>query len=415
MKFLEDYELNRMTREEVCDHLDIGKTRFYELRKLYRHHKAGEGPFFLYNPNKKAGHCLYEEVCNCFREVIEERKEFLKKQGGDTERLNFGIIEEEVHKRIGQKYPRNTIRRWAIRNGYCPQVSKKDKKPYRRFETDSIGKLFQHDTSIHAWVPGYGKDTDLIVTMDDHSRRILKATLVEQENAWEHIMHMEEIFKRTGRPMSLYTDKHPIFKTQNNKQDEEGKEGVEPAEYKIPDFARMMRELDINLIYANSAEAKGKIERMFQYLQERIPYNCDKCNARTLEIGQRVVDEVVEYYNRHHKNREIVATPNQRWEKAIEIDRNSLRPVEDSIDWDYIAALHCSRKTDGYGRISYKGKKYQTSIRDKRLTVSEREGEKISIYDGLEKLESSEIDASRFEVLPISSKTKADQEVESAS
>lgn len=245
--------------------------------------------------------------------------------------------------------------------------------------------MFQHDDSQHVWIPYLGEDTYLITTVDDHSRLILKGSLVEYGGACEHMSHAEGVCKKYGLAGIWYLDRHSIFTYKFAhrsiwRQQRVGDEGE-------TQFALMMAELEVYLLFAPTPQAKGKIESKFKYLQARVPYLCSKRKVAKISEGQEVVDEVINYYNTQRFHEETGEIPVKRWDRALKEGRCCLRPVTEDIDWDYVSAFKSSRTVDGYGTLSYRGTKYKLrKIRNKRVMVCEKPGEKLSIYDGKLKL-----------------------------
>ena len=75
----------------------------------------------------------------------------------------------------------------------------------------AVGELFQHDSSPHLWVPNTNRTDVLILSIDDHSRKIVGAKLVPHDTSWHHLCVVRETVERYGRPIAYYTDNHMIF------------------------------------------------------------------------------------------------------------------------------------------------------------------------------------------------------------
>ena len=375
-----EYQHGRMSRTEVCRYLQIGKTRFFELYKRFLRADLGSDAFSLYKARERPTREFSPEIQRFLRRELR----CVKSLPPEKRNFNFEVIAEEVHKRCGRKLHRNCIRRFAIRQGYYDPHQEKPLEPYKQFEMCSVGMMFQHDDCEHLWVPALERRTYLIGTTDDHSRLILKGTLVEHAGTWEHMKHAEAICKKYGLAAIWYLDKHSIFTYRFAHRSIWRNQNI--ADEGETQFALMMAELGIYLRFAPTAHAKGKIENKFRYLQARIPYLCMKRGVSTISEGQAVVDEVIEYYNTKHVHEEIKEVPLKRWERAIQEGRCCLRPASE-VDWDHVSAFKCSRRVDGYGTLSYRGHKYKLrKIRDKRVTVCEKPDEKIAVYDDKQKI-----------------------------
>ena len=134
--------------------------------------------------------------------------------------------------------------------------------------------------------------------------------------------------------------------------------GVDEGEIQ---FKRALRSLDIGLIYTRrgAAEAKGKIEKAFDYLQRRIPYLCERHKIKSLDEAQKVVEEVVNFYNQHRQHEETGEIPQKRWDEAIKAGQGRLRPLEPSVDLDLIFSLHYERKVKKDASFSFRGRQFR--------------------------------------------------------
>ena len=104
--------------------------------------------------------------------------------------------------------------------------------------------LFQHDSSTHVWLPHTGVHSDLIMTEDDHSRKVVGWLLVQQETAWHHLAQVRTTLETVGCPLAYYVDNHLIFK--------------HPEEIETQ-FVRALRtqQVDVKFTAKRYPEAKG--------------------------------------------------------------------------------------------------------------------------------------------------------------
>ncbi|MCX6339216.1 MAG: hypothetical protein NTX71_04775 [Candidatus Aureabacteria bacterium] len=378
---LVEYQGGRISRQETCNYLEISKSRFYELYRRYLNTRDGSKEFYLYTARRKPN----RELGRQDQDFLHSELQFIRSLPPNERKFNFEVIAEEAHKKLEHRIHRNSIRRFALRHGYYVLPQEKVAKPYRQFEMGSIGMMYQHDDSQHIWIPRLGEELSLIATVDDHSRLIVKGTLVEHGGAWEHMVHAEAVCRKYGLPAIWYLDQHSIFtfKFKNKSVHRSQTMGVEGE----TQFSMMMAALGIHLWFAPTARAKGKIENKFKYLQARVPYLCSKRKAAKIPEGQEVVEEVINYYNTERIHDETGEIPLKRWNQALLDDRCQLRPVPEKTDWDHVSAFKCPRTVDGYGTLSYRGNKYKLhSARNVHVTVCEKPGEKLSIYIGEEKV-----------------------------
>lgn len=339
-QIVEHFVMGKMSAAKACEWLGIGKSRLYELRRrfitIWENQQSKEG--WLYQRPDAQPSRLPEEVQGFMREeldYIREQSRFFKGH------YNFAMLAEECQKRFGKRFHRNTLRRWAIHEGLFSPEKDSTGKPLIRFETGGVGMLFQHDSSIHAWVPGTGRNDVLILTEDDHSRKVVAARLVPHDTSWNHLCLVRETVELYGSPLAYYTDNHVIFTTGTDLHTQ---------------FGRALKEMDITLKLTAKAhpQAKGKVEKRFDYFQRRIPLLCEKYRVTNLTTANKALQESVAFYNEHHVHAETREIPDKRWKKAVEEGRAYLRPVDLSEEkMDLIFGLHYERRVRKDGTVEF--------------------------------------------------------------
>ena len=108
------------------------------------------------------------------------------------------------------------------------------------------------------------------------------------------------------------------------------------------------------------AQAKGKIEKLFDYFQRRLPFLDEKYGITDLSEAQKILDELVRYYNELRIHEETEQIPAKRWQEAIEQGKGKLRPPEPSVDLEKVFSIHLQRKAKKDGTIMFMGKKWST-------------------------------------------------------
>jgi hypothetical protein len=199
----------RLAVAVACRWLDISRSRLYQLRQRWlsrQEEKPSEA--WLNAPRHKPTVTFSPEVQTFIREelqYIKEQSEFFRGH------INFAFLAQECQRRFGSRVHRNTLRRWAVREGlYIPEQDPTG-KAHVRFEMGGIGLLFQHDSSPHVWVPHMKQESSMILTIDDHSRKVMGAKLVPHDTAWNHICVLRTIVESYGCPVAYYTDNHLLF------------------------------------------------------------------------------------------------------------------------------------------------------------------------------------------------------------
>jgi len=157
---------------------------------------------------------------------------------------------------------------WFLQTGLRPIMS-------ARIEGTpaAIGSLIQHDASHHKWSPYANEKWALITSLDDFSRKILYADFVEQETTWAHIKAAESVMLTYGIPLRYYVDSLRVFRFVQGR-DSVWRKHVLQTDEADPQWRQVMRALGVDVTYALSPQAKGKIERPYRWLQDRIVRTC---------------------------------------------------------------------------------------------------------------------------------------------
>ncbi len=364
---LEAFNDHRIAEEKACELLGIKRAQLYKLRQRWLQSLIGKKPFALYSRRESAFHRLPDEV---ERWLHEELHFIQKKASVFRARFNFAVLAEEAQKAFGYPFHRETIRYFALRHGYYHARAEEKRKVYVRFETPGPGFLFQHDTSKHCWVPALGGFQYLILTKDDYSRRFVGAQLLEKEGSYEHLETVRNTVEQYGLPLAYYVDQHKIFRfVQHRGVHVKYVLGLDEAEIQ---FKRALKSLEVGLIYTQegSPEAKGKVEKAFDYLQRRIPYLCERHNIRTLVEARKLLTDEIDFYNEQRPHAETGEIPLKRWEAALRAGDAYLRPIDPTINLDLVFSLHYQRSVKKDGTFSFRGKEYKLrQCAGKRVTA----------------------------------------------
>jgi hypothetical protein len=173
---------------------------------------------------------------------------------------NYQLVADELASRFAFLRDRKSVAAYARRHfPLLVSAPAPTPKPRRRWERARLGELWQHDSSIHQWWPAADKQT-LLLTMDDHSRKLVAAIFVPTDTTWHHFQHFRRAFTLHGLPVALYTDGLSLF----------GHESTSDRRDPRSEFQRALTALGVSHLVAPSPQAKGKIERRFGTFQKRI-------------------------------------------------------------------------------------------------------------------------------------------------
>lgn len=151
------------------------------------------------------------------------------------------------------------------------------------------GELIQVDGSEHDWFEGRESKCTLLVYVDDATSALKELRFVKSESTISYFEATKSYLKKHGRPVAFYSDKHGVFRV-NHKGALSGSG--------ITQFGRAVQELDINMIYANSPQAKGRVERSNRTLQDRLIKELRLQNISTIQEANAYLPTFIEEYNR---------------------------------------------------------------------------------------------------------------------
>src|SRR4029077_18437173 len=159
-------------------------------------------------------------------------------------------------------------------------------QPRRR--RDCLGELVQIDGSEHAWFEDRGPPCTLLAFVDDATSRLMQLRFVTSESAFDYFRATRGYLETHGKPVAFYSDKHGIFRV--NSKEAVGGDGM-------TQFGRALLALNIDIICANSSQAKGRVERANGTLQDRLVKEMRLSGIDTIEAGNAFLPAFMEKYN----------------------------------------------------------------------------------------------------------------------
>ena len=176
---------------------------------------------------------------------------------------DFGpsLAAEKLAEHHGCSVSRETLRGWMIADGLWQDRRHRAPSPHQpRRRRDCLGELVQIDGSEHAWFEDRGPRCTLLAFVDDATSRLLQLRFVASESAFDYFRTTRAYLEEHGKPVAFYSDKHGIFRVNRKETARDG----------VTQFGRALLALNIDIICANSPQAKGRIERAFGTLQDRM-------------------------------------------------------------------------------------------------------------------------------------------------
>jgi hypothetical protein len=345
---LKGYCQGLLKRAEVQEMLGIGKTRFFALVKEYR---ADPEAFSVAYERRTPGRLPAAVEMEIERELLRE-KAIVEDKRLPISGYNYSALRDRLLKR-DVKVSVNTIIDRAKRLD-CYRARKKRKVHDREVLTASIGALIQHDSSVHLWSPFAGQRWTLITSIDDFSRKILFADFVPKDTTWAHIQAAQALMQSYGIPLRYYVDSLRVFRFVQGR-DSVWRKHVLQTDDVDTQWRKMMRVLGVDVTYALSPQAKGKVERPYRWLQDRIVRTCALDNISAMEDVRAVLKEEVHRYNHHQVHSTTHEIPDVRFRKAQATGNSLFHPFSLPKPYTSPKDVFCLRETrvvNSYRRIS---------------------------------------------------------------
>ena len=213
-------------------------------------------------------------------------------------------LSELLREREGIDIGRNTLRKILTDAGVnSPRRRRPPKHRVRRQRMAREGMLIQIDGSYHRWLGEDGPQFTLLLAVDDATGCVVNALFCEYENTRSYFLLMRGLIQSYGIPIALYADRHAVFKH------------TPPSEIAAAptQFSRAMDELSVQLIFARSPQAKGRVERAAGTLQDRLVTELRLAGAASIDDANRVLDDFLPRFNERFR------VPAQRSETAYRV------------------------------------------------------------------------------------------------
>ena len=206
------------------------------------------------------------------------------------------LASEKLLEREKIKVNEETLRLWLIEEGlWKKRKRQKEKKRSWRSRKDHCGAMVQMDGSHHDWLEERGPKLVLMGYIDDATGRVY-GKFYDYEGTRPAMDSLKSYIKKHGLPRSIYLDKHSTYKI--NKKQQRYKEWPFRDKEELTQFARGCRQLGIELIYANSPQAKGRIERLFETFQDRLVKELRLEGVKRLEEANQALVRYLPKFNK---------------------------------------------------------------------------------------------------------------------
>ncbi|UCC75793.1 MAG: hypothetical protein JSW37_09760 [Anaerolineales bacterium] len=345
---LQGYCQGLLARTEIQDMLGVSKSRFFVLLKQYRQDPAAFSVAYSRVTPAKLSAAVEAEI----ERALLEEKQIVEDPDLPISGYNYSALRDRLANK-GIHVSVTTLIQRAKRLG-CYRPRKKRRVHEREVLTASIGALIQHDASTHLWAPLARQKWALITSIDDFSRKLLFADFFPKETTWAHIQATQALMQTYGFPLSYYVDSLRVFRFVQGRDSFWRKHVLETDDVDTQ-WRKMMRVLGVDVTYALSAQAKGKVERPYRWLQDRIVRTCLLEKISALEEARSVLQYELDRYNNHQVHSTTKQIPSIRFDKARAAGNSLFRPFSLPKPFTSPQDVFCLRETrqvNGYRRIS---------------------------------------------------------------
>jgi hypothetical protein len=298
--------------------------------------------------------------------VLRERAlELVRERYGD-----FGptLAHEKLTEIHGLKLSVESLRKWMTEDGlWVPHRRRRERIQQPRRRRDCLGELVQIDGSDHEWFEDRAPRCTLLVFIDDATSRIMQLHFAESESTFSYFSALRNHLHAHGKPVAFYSDKASVFRV--NARQPNGGEG-------LTQFGRALKELNVDIICANTPAAKGRVERANLTLQDRLVKELRLRGISSIDEANAFAPEFVEDYNR-------------RFAKVPRCQRDAHRPLlscdnlADICQWRE-ERLVSKQLTLNYKRVMYliEPSEVAKQAQGKRVQVYEDEAGNVELRDG---------------------------------
>lgn len=350
-ELLQRYLRKEIERKYIQQILFIGKRRFFSLIKQYRENPEDFSIQYNRKARTRAISRSIEE--NIIKELSIE-KELIEDTDVPLKSYNYSYIKDLLERKYNQNVSLPTIIVRARKNDFYLKKKPKRTVHDREVLTNYVSEIIQHDSSYHLWSPPAKEKWYLITSLDDFSRFILYATFLKKETSWAHIVALQTVILKYGVPFSYYVDSHSIFRFV------QGRDSFWRKHHKLtdesdPQWKQVLDDCNVKIIYALSPQAKGKIERPYGWLQDRIIRTCVRENVTDIRQAQKVLDQELYRYNYRQIHSTTGEVPYFRFQRALEEKKSLFREFKIKPPYESVKDIFClrtNRAVDSYRRIS---------------------------------------------------------------
>jgi len=324
---IEQAQDKRITQREGARRLAVSERHFRRLLKRYR--DQGDGGLVSGHRGKPSNNRMKSKIRDKIAAFIQDP---IYKGFGPT------LLNEILERYTGISISKESMRQIMIEEGFhIPKKKSKKRIHPPRERRGRRGELIQIDGSHHPWLEERGPEACLLLFVDDATSAAVAARFVDRENYFAYGALCKSYFRAAGTPVTFYSDKFSVFRVNS-------RAGINKQA--VTQFARALDTLGIELICANSPQAKGRVERANKTFQDRLIKEMRLQRINNYLDANKYLPVFLNSYNR-----KFAALPHST--------ENAFAPLDPEIDLDFLFSIHNTRVISKDLIIHYKNHAYQ--------------------------------------------------------
>ena len=339
----------RLSQAKAAERLSLGVRQVERLCRKLRL----EGPDGLVS--KKRGRTSNRKLPDSLRELALSRVL--------AQYVDFGptLAAEKLRERHGLEVSVETLRRWMIEAEIWVPRSQRTRRVYQpRQRRSCVGELIQIDGCDHEWFEGRAPRCTLLVYVDDATSRLMELRFVKSESTFDYFEATRSYLERHGKPVAFYSDQASVFRVTTSPVRQNGG---------VTQFGRALSELNIDIICANTPQAKGRVERAHLTLQDRLVKELRLASISTIEAANLAAPEFIDSYN-------------GRFGRDPLSHHDAHRPVRGDEDLEQIFSWQEDRKISKELTVHFQGGRYLIEASPETLELRGRRCRVHEYFDG---------------------------------
>lgn len=319
-----------------------------QIRRIIRRvRREGEAGVIHKGRGKSSGRQLPKKIKKKVIKLCRERY----KGFGPT------LATEKLIETEGIKISKETLRKWLIADGLWESRRKRKAHRQWRERRECFGEMVQMDGSHHDWLEGRGPELVLMGYIDDATNNVF-GRFYDYEGTVPAMESFKLYSEKYGLPQSVYVDKHSTYKSSKKLTVEEELEGMEES---MSQFERALEELGVEVIHAHSPQAKGRVERLFGTLQDRLIKEMRLRGVNTKDGANKFLLEYFPVFNKKFR-----VCPANNTDVHVKVSKQ--------FDIDKYLCIKTERTARNDNTITHNGGLYQieANAKGKKVMVEER-------------------------------------------